>query len=1034
MLQDIIALLGIANPQLALAWQDGGVPTENATSPMRLLSNATNGEWHAPAAGLFNQDFAKLLSMPNGSPPTGTPWVLAIHPQVGLRLARLYGGVLEGRTTQTDRVQRPLPKYFAFHDTTNVGGGPQAGTRAPGERLELTGGSISVHDAAGQPIDALATACAFAALLTTFPALIAKDFATTTAPNVASSQLGQLAAALTGTEVRVRLVSLFRNPFADGATKLTNLTAIDAAAGIYRLTNPAQPVLVVFPPANINERIAVGAATFGTLDSTFSPQPLGPAVPLTTLKRDFLTVFADDLNGHLRGREALVAPYAGQDFQIPTYHNENLTLLANGNQALAQAGQVVANAAGLSLVVSPVIASDFAVAANAGVSEWPIFPSGGDGAIAGRLQNVALNAHFLAAPADTRDVVLTMEIPESAPSVPQLAPGTAVRIYNRKFLADAREGRGNGAGGVLDANRKIGFVLTNPFGLRRDETLPTSPKLLFDLIAVNRSGKKRSFGLLGTDVAAPRAPDAAESALADRGANAFNSAPERGIAPAGLLGLPAPALSTIPPITDLNSAIDAALSLGDETQPRVAPRLPTMTRNELIVAGRAASGDWAAVLGGLWLRRDSRSSLHRLGSPGSPGGEEFLGVGAHTASGLLAYDLARMALRRTRGLAERLTELGNDPRWIPPLVAAPAGTFSVALAQDIAPGADSPNLKLIPDAIFDNLPNDWTGLVNSINNIIPAGLAANAQVRNAINALANNAQGLTLYSEFKREAVTARHGRRDALPLLRAAIKSARELIYIETSAFSYTDYLPDDQTNEHNADDPPNPATDLVSLIVGQLAVQPGLKVLIGVSKEFPVGIGYETFAARAYDRRKKALEDLTAVDPARVTLFHPIGFPGRPLRLMHNLVIVDDMWLFIGSGSFTRRGLLFDGNLALACFDRQIETGRSQAIRNFRRQLLEHHLDAAPFPGSPPAGFPHPNLARAADLHEAYFAVRDMLDQGGSGFIQGVWDGAITGQTPIPPASFPHRDLADPDGVGFPSTLAALLQLFAGLGESQA
>ena len=44
MLQDIISLLGIANPQLALAWQDGGLPTENTASPMRLLSNTTNGE------------------------------------------------------------------------------------------------------------------------------------------------------------------------------------------------------------------------------------------------------------------------------------------------------------------------------------------------------------------------------------------------------------------------------------------------------------------------------------------------------------------------------------------------------------------------------------------------------------------------------------------------------------------------------------------------------------------------------------------------------------------------------------------------------------------------------------------------------------------------------------------------------------------------------------------------------------------------------------------------------------------------------
>ena len=166
-------------------------------------------------------------------------------------------------------------------------------------------------------------------------------------------------------------------------------------------------------------------------------------------------------------------------------------------------------------------------------------------------------------------------------------------------------------------------------------------------IAANRSGAKRSFGLLGTAVAAPRALDATEAALASRGTNPFNTAPERGVAPAGLLGLPAPPLSGLPTITDLAAAIDVAISLGDETaSPRVAPRLPTMTRNETIVAGRDAAGNWSAVVGGLWVRKDSRSGLHRLGSPGSPGGEEFLGASVRTRNGLLAQELARTALRR----------------------------------------------------------------------------------------------------------------------------------------------------------------------------------------------------------------------------------------------------------------------------------------------------------------------------------------------------------------------------------------------------
>jgi hypothetical protein len=1040
MLQDAIALLGIANPQLSLAWQDGGLPSEDSTRPLRLASDPAAGEWLAPAGGLLHQAFASRLLMPDGSTPAGStpaeqPWVLCLHPQVWLRVARLYGLVLEARAAQTDRPQRPVPRYFAFHDTATLGGGPAAGTVAAGGRLQLRGGSLSVHDDAGRPLDPVATACAFVALLTRFPAMISKGFGSTSVPDVAASQLGQVAGGVAAAEVRVRLASLFGVPFAEGEARLTNVTAVDAAAGVYRLDNPAQPILVVVPPPDPNQRLVVGAATFGVLDGTFTSQPLSPGVPLAQLRRDFLSLFADDLNLHLRGRETLVAPFAGLDHVVPTYHDEDIGLLVTGNQALAEAGQAVTGAAGLSLVVSPVIESDYDLAANAGASEWPLFPPGGDGPIAGRLQNVALSAHFLAEPADTRDVFLRMEVPESAPGTPQLAPGTAVRVYNRKFLADAREGRGNGAGGVLDANRTVGFVVANPFGLRQDEGRPTKPTLSFDVVAANRSGGKRSFGLLGTPVDGPRALDAAEAALAARGTNPFNTAPERGNGPAGLLGLPAPALDSVPPITGLASAVDVALSLGDEaTQPRVAPRLPTMTRNETVVAGRDAAGNWSAVLGGLWLRRDSRSGLHRLGSPGSPGGEEFLGASIRTRGGLLAQDLARMAFRRTRGLATRLTELDQDDRWTPALAAAPAGTMSAALLQNIAPLGDSPNLALIPDAAFDALPPDWTGVVNAVSTLIPSGLAANNAVRNAINSLASSAKGLLLYNEFRREAVTARHGRRDAVPVLRAALKAARELIYIETSAFSYTGYKDDNPADPENANDPADPETDLVTLIAGRLAAQPGLKVLIGVSKEVPVGIGYETFAGRAYDRRERALEDLRAVDPARVTLFHPIGFPGRPLRLMHTVVIVDDMWLFLGSGSFTRRGLLFDGNVSVALFDRQVEAGRSRAVREFRRRLMENHLGVAPVAGSPAQAFPHPNRARIADVDESYFAFRDTLDQGGAGLIQGLFDGAVTGQPPIPADSYPHRDLADPDGSTFPVTSAALLQLFAGLGDAQA
>jgi hypothetical protein len=147
-----------------------------------------------------------------------------------------------------------------------------------------------------------------------------------------------------------------------------------------------------------------------------------------------------------------------------------------------------------------------------------------------------------------------------------------------------------------------------------------------------------------------------------------------------------------------------------------------------------------------------------------------------------------------------------------------------ALLQNISPAADSPNLGFIPDTALDSLPSDWTGVVNALNTLIPANVAANAEVRNAINSLAASAKGPLLYSELRRELFTARRGRRDALPVLRAALRAAREPIYVETPAFSYTGYVDDNPSDPDNANDPPDPDTDLVSLITRRLAAESGL------------------------------------------------------------------------------------------------------------------------------------------------------------------------------------------------------------------
>ena len=132
MLQDVISLLGIANPQLSFAWQDVNAPAADASAPFLLNSNAAGGEWMAPVAGLFNQAFAPNIFMGDGSAAAGTAWVLKMQPQVYTRLLRLYGRVIEGKTTQTDQPQRPVPmtSFFTTQQIAAPGPLPETTNRA----------------------------------------------------------------------------------------------------------------------------------------------------------------------------------------------------------------------------------------------------------------------------------------------------------------------------------------------------------------------------------------------------------------------------------------------------------------------------------------------------------------------------------------------------------------------------------------------------------------------------------------------------------------------------------------------------------------------------------------------------------------------------------------------------------------------------------------------------------------------------------------------------------------------------------------
>jgi len=167
---------------------------------------------------------------------------------------------------------------------------------------------------------------------------------------------------------------------------------------------------------------------------------------------------------------------------------------------LGAAGQALAGSPAESLVVGEAIAADFALPPAPGsAAHWPSFPTGGPDPDASPLP-VTLRESFAPTAAffddgdpvrQNTDVVLTLN---------GLPPGAAVRVYPRRFLPDAREGRGNGAGGVVLADGSLTLRLPDPFDLRRpgqaesDIFVPPRATLMVDVMVVKRNGSARLYG------------------------------------------------------------------------------------------------------------------------------------------------------------------------------------------------------------------------------------------------------------------------------------------------------------------------------------------------------------------------------------------------------------------------------------------------------------------------------------------------------------------------------------------------------------
>ena len=166
------------------------------------------------------------------------------------------------------------------------------------------------------------------------------------------------------------------------------------------------------------------------------------------------------------------------------------------------------------------------------------------------------------------------------------------------------------------------------------------------------------------------------------------------------------------------------------------------------------------------------------------------------------------------------------------------------------------------------------------------------------------------------------------------------------------------------------------------------------------PSPFGWPAKLGRVRDAlAQQTLSALDSAGPGRVGVFHPTAGRDRALDLASTAVVVDDTYAVIGTSHLWRRGLSFDGGLAVAVFDERVTTGRPTAVQGFRATLLARRLSANP------ANVP-------LDPAEVVRAVRDLTRAEGAGR-------ATTGpvSTPDPVPTTTDIDLWNRDGspIGF-------------------
>ena len=1049
---------GVAMPRIAWTLWDQGPPV-NVTRddpnqpPLTLTGQINNGPqpqpamWLAPLPGVareYQPGDGPDLRQVGGVMETAPGLLLTVHPQAYSRLSRLYTELLEVAPNPRGVPTRPVPRYFfytnfsfpAANASPNVTLGGGCNTGDPLGWFD----HMRCYDNEGHAIDPLAALSAFTRIAHYYPPLLWLPGVAFGAPvqNGLDAVLGAGGPGQPMNDVRIYLTRPDGTPF-DATGVIGGLAPINAAAGLFVQTGPIARTAAT-------PGLRFGSSQAGTLAAAFAPPALAtPAIPQVTpnftqpaaLQRDFFHLRVVDHDSFLLGAPEpnFANPRSTVTLeQRPVVRLDHpLTPLIGGNAVVAAAAAVVASGAGQTQVVAETIDPAFVPpTANVATSLWPAFvvPPAGPAVLPANLQNLAPTALWVGVNGQPgKDVQLT---------ITGLPPGAHVRVYPRELDADYAEHRGDGAGMIVPGSGTAVLVLRDPLRLPNPNH-PDVATLRFDVaLATDQpaagAAASRTYGNLTatlriSDPLAPTPPP--PPPVPPSPFLAANI--EAGVSHSRISGLD---LANAVTIGDFFDELLSLENTATPQNPREATRLPTMAMRELIVSDRTT-----AVLSGGRLAPDAWSSQTRIGAPGSTGGREVQSVGVGV-SGLLAHDLARIALRRTRYLPLQLIELAgltwDDAGAAPPV--GPPNTFAAAVLQNIAPVVDMPNLHYLAGAdIQDHDPTAYTNPDQNYNifvNWVATRLGGKqlelpfGQTYKVADGLAqllvsgeqslesSGINGYTpadktttrvrLYRELERRLVTTLYGRHDSERALRAAFAGARRLIYIETPGIGLTNFGFDAANNVQITGD------DLWVTLANRMQQCPGLRVVLCTPQEtdYP-----RSFADHiAYEKLERTLA-LAKLDPNRVRVFSPIGFAGRPSRLATTTIVVDDAWALVGSSSLRRRGLRFDGSTDLVFTDGVYERGVCPAIGAMRRQLLAARLGVP----AQDTGLPHPGFVRLLDPEQCFEVVRELLDDGGYGSVEPF----IPGDLPAFPEPAKARTF-NPDGADVAPDLQLWVELW--------